>query len=179
MIATSFWVSLQSLVYIPLDSISSCNWYHSGQCWAEQWKSFWCGDTCIADVQKVVNCESRKENLIANITDLPTVFLVISQNHRIVGVGRDLWRSPSTHLLLKPFPTVGHIGSTQISIEYLHHFFGQLVSGPYHSWSKEVLPCVNMEHPVFQFLLIASCSSVACHRKSPPSLTWLSHFRCL
>ena len=33
-----------------------------------------------------------------------------SQNHRTVGVGRDLWRSYKSNPLLKQFPTAGHTG---------------------------------------------------------------------
>lgn len=41
----------------------------------------------------------------------------LSQNHRTVGVGSDLWRSCSPTPLLKQFPTAGCRGSIQVGLD--------------------------------------------------------------
>ena len=74
-----------------------------------------------------------------------------SQNHRIVGVGRDLCGSCSPTLL----PKQGHLQEAaqdlvQAALEYLlrrrlHHLPGQPVPVLRHPQSEEVLPRVQME----------------------------------
>ena len=55
----------------------------------------------------------------------------------------------------------------------LHNPSGQPVPALRHSDSKDILPCVSMETPVFHFLLITPCSIAARHQKesAPTDLT--------
>ena len=87
----------------------------------------------------------------------------VSQNHRIVGVGRDLCGSSSPTLL----PKQGHLQQAaqdlvQPGLEYLqrrrlHSLPGQPVPGLRHPQREEVLPHVQTELPVPQFVPIAPC----------------------
>jgi len=71
--------------------------------------------------------------------------LTVSQNHRMVGVGRDLWGSSSP----TPLPKQGHLQQAaqdlvQVGLEYLqrrrlHNLPGQPVPVLHHPQSKEVL----------------------------------------
>jgi len=81
----------------------------------------------------------------------------------MVGVGRDLCGSSSP----TPLPKQGLLQQAaqelvQASLEYLqrrrlHHLPGQLVPGLRHPWSEEVLPHIQTELPVLQFVPIAPC----------------------
>ena len=81
-----------------------------------------------------------------------------SQSNRIVGVGRDLWGSSSPTLL----PKQGHLQQAaqdhvQAGLEYLqrrrlHSLPGQPVPGLRHPQNEEVLPHVQLEVPVLQFV---------------------------
>jgi len=87
----------------------------------------------------------------------------ISQNHRMVGVGRDLWGSSSPTPLLKQ----GHLQQAaqdliQAGLEYLqrrrsHNIPGQTVPVLCHPQRDEVLPYVQVEVPMLQFVPIAPC----------------------
>ena len=89
--------------------------------------------------------------------------LGISQNHRMVGFGRDLCGSSSPILL----PKQGHLQQAaqelvQAGLEYLqrrrlHNLPGQPVPVLCHPQSEEVLPHVHMQLPVLQFVAIAPC----------------------
>ncbi|XP_068785779.1 uncharacterized protein [Struthio camelus] len=90
-----------------------------------------------------------------------SVFLM--QNHRMVEVGRDLWRSSSPNPLLKPGP-LEHIAQdrVQAGFEYLqgrrlHYLSGQPAPVLCHPHSQEVFPHLHKELPVFQ------CAPVASH----------------
>jgi len=84
-----------------------------------------------------------------------------SQNHRMVGVGRDLCGSSSPNPLLKQ----GHLEQgaqdlVQAGLEYLqrrrfHNFPGQPVPVLHHLQSEEVLPHVQLELPLLQFVPVA------------------------
>jgi len=86
-----------------------------------------------------------------------------SQNHRIVGVGRDLCGSSSPTTL----PKQGHLQQAvedlvQAGLEYLqrgrlHSLPGQPVPVLRHPQREVVLPHVQMELPVLQFVPIAPC----------------------
>jgi len=90
-----------------------------------------------------------------------TVFgrITESQNHRMVGVGRDLCGSSS--------PKQGHPEQAaqdlvQAGLEYLqrrrlHGLPGQPVPGLRHPQREEVLPHVQTELPMLQFVPIAPC----------------------
>ena len=92
-----------------------------------------------------------------------------SQNHRMVGVGRDLCGSSSPILL----PKQGHIQQAaqelvQAGPEYLqrrrlHNLPGQPVTVLHHPQRKEVLPHVQTELPVPQFVPIAPCPVTGHH----------------
>jgi len=94
-----------------------------------------------------------------------------SQNHGMFGVGRDLWRSSGPTSL----PKQGHLqqaaqNHVQAGLEYLqrrrlHNLPGQPVPGLRHSQSEEVLPHIQTELPVLQFVPIAPCPVVGHHWK--------------
>jgi len=80
--------------------------------------------------------------------------LTRSQNHRMLGIGRDLFGSSSP----TPLPKQGHLQQAaqdlvQAGLEYLqrrslHNLSGQSVPGLRHPQSEEVLPHVQMEFPM-------------------------------
>ena len=86
-----------------------------------------------------------------------------TQNHSMVGVGRNLHGSPSPTLL----PKQGHLQQAaqdlvQVGLEYLqrrrlHSFPGQPVPGLHHLQREEVLPRVQLELPLLQFVPVAPC----------------------
>ena len=92
-----------------------------------------------------------------------------SQNLRMVGVGRDLCGSSSLTLL----PKQGHLQQAaqdlvQAGLEYLqrrrlHNLLGQPVPGLRHPQREEVLPHVQPELPVPQFVPIAPCPVTGHH----------------
>ena len=92
-----------------------------------------------------------------------------SQNHRIVGVGRDLCGSSSSTLL----PKQGHLQQAaqdhvQAGLEYLqrrrlHSLPGQPVPVLRHPQSEEILPHVQTELPVPQFVPITPCPVTGHH----------------
>ena len=128
----------------------------------------------------------------------PYHYLIIteSQNHRIVGVGRDLCGSSSP----TPLPKQGHLQQAaqeliQAGLEYLqrrrlHNLPGQPVPLLRHPQREEVLPHVQMELSMLQFLLnfatppltghislieLQNCEITAylncCHQKKAPLQT--------
>ena len=86
-----------------------------------------------------------------------------SQNHRIVGVGRDLCGSSSPTLL----PKQGHLHQAaqdhvQAGLEYLqrrrlHNLPGQPGPELHHPQREEVVLHVQLELPLLQFVPIAPC----------------------
>ena len=86
-----------------------------------------------------------------------------SQNHRMVGVGRDLCGSSSP----TPLPKQGHLQQAaqdivQAGLEYLqrrrlHNLPGQPVPVLCHRQKEDVLPHVQTELPALQFVPIAPC----------------------
>jgi len=94
-----------------------------------------------------------------------------SQNHRIVGVGRDHCGSSSPTLLLKQgHPQQAAQDLVQVGLEYLqrrrlHNLPGQPVPGLRHPQREEVLPRVQTELPVPQFVPIAPCPVTGHHWK--------------
>ena len=89
----------------------------------------------------------------------------------MVGVGRDLWGSSSP----PPLPKQGHLQQAaedlvQAGLEYLqrrrlHNLPGQPVPGLRHPRREEVLPHVQTELPVPQFVPIAPCPVNGHHLK--------------
>jgi len=92
-----------------------------------------------------------------------------SQNHSMAGVGRDLCGSSSPTLL----PKQGHLEQAaqdhvQAGLEYLqrrrvHNLPGQPVPVLRHPQREEVLPQVQTELPVPQFVPIAPCPIAGHH----------------
>jgi len=86
-----------------------------------------------------------------------------SQNHRMVEVGSDLCGSSSPTLL----PKQGHLGQAaqdlvQAGLEYLqrrriHNLPGKPVPVLHHPQREEVVPHVQMQFPVLQFVPVAPC----------------------
>ena len=96
-----------------------------------------------------------------------------SQNHSMLGVGRDLCGSSSPI----PLPKQGHLQQAaqdlvQVGLEYLqrrrlHNLPGQPVPVLPHPQREEVLPHVQMELPVLQFVPVAPCPVAGHHWKEP------------
>ena len=90
-----------------------------------------------------------------------------SQNHGMVGVGRDLCGSSSPIPLPKQsHPEQAAQDLVQAGFEYLrrrrlHNLSGQPVPVLHHPQSEEVLPHVQLELPVLQFVPIAPCPEKA------------------
>jgi len=92
-----------------------------------------------------------------------------SQNHRTVEIGRDLWGSSSP----TPLPKQGHLQQTaqdlvQAGLEYLqrrrlHNLPGQTVPVLRQPQREEVLPHVQVELPMLQFVSIAPCPVAGHH----------------
>jgi len=92
-----------------------------------------------------------------------------SQNHRMVGVGRDLCGSSSP----TPLPKQGRLQQAaqdcaQTGLEYLqrrriHNLPGQRVPVLRHPQREEVLPHVQMELSMLQFVSIAPCPVAGNH----------------
>jgi len=87
----------------------------------------------------------------------------------MLGVGKGMWRSPSLTFL----PRQGHLEQAaqdpvQAGLEYLqrrrlHNLPGQPVPVLCHAQSKEVLPHVQTELPMLQFMPVAPCSVARHH----------------
>ena len=115
--------------------------------------------------------ESTPEILfvVLEITADSEMLPVESQNHRIVGVGRDLCGSSSP----TPLPKQGHLQQAaqdlvQAGLEYLqrsrlHNLPGQPGPGLRHPQREEVPPHVQTELPVPQFVPIAPCPVTGHH----------------
>jgi len=111
-----------------------------------------------------------------------------SQNHRMVGVGRDLCGSSSPTLL----PKQGHQQQVvedlvQAGLEYLqrrrlHSLPGQPGPGLRHPQREEVLPRVQTELPVPQFVPVAPCPVAGHHWKElanqPALIDVTEHHQC-
>jgi len=115
-------------------------------------------------------------NLTGHVSqNINKIYLWKSQNHRMVGVGRVLWRPSSP----TPLPRQGHLkqaaqDQVQVGFEYLqtrriHNPSGQPVPVLCLPQSKEVLPHVQMELPVLQSVPVAPCP-VAGHLRVYSSL---------
>jgi len=101
-----------------------------------------------------------------NAEKLRGINLQGSQNHRMAGVGRHLWGSPSPI----PLPKQGHLEQAaqdhvQEGFEYpqrrrLHSPPGQPAPVLRHPQREEVLPRVQMELPVLQFVPAAPCPDI-------------------
>ena len=93
------------------------------------------------------------------------------QNHRMVGVGRDLCRSSSpTRLTKQGHPEQAAQERIQAGLEYLqrrrlHSLPGQPVPGLCHPQKEEVLPHVQVELHMLQFVLVALCPVASHHWK--------------
>jgi len=92
-----------------------------------------------------------------------------SQNHRMVQVGRDLCGSSSpTPLTKQGHPEQAAQDCVQAGLEYLqrrrlHNLPGQPGSGLRHPQREEVLPPVQLELPLLQFVPVAPCTAAGHH----------------
>jgi len=87
----------------------------------------------------------------------------------MVGVGRDLCGSPSPN----PVPKQGHLQQAaqdlvQTDLEHiqrrrLHNLPGQPVPGLCHPQSEDILPHVQLELPLLQFVPVAPCPVAGHH----------------
>jgi len=93
------------------------------------------------------------------------------QNHRMLGVGRDLCGSSSpTSLPLKGVLQQAAQDLIQAGLEYLqrrrlHSLPGQPGPGLHHPQGEEVLPRVQLELPLLQFVPVAPCLVAGHHWK--------------
>ena len=111
--------------------------------------------------------------------------MVTSQNHRIIGIRRDLCRSSSSTSLLKQV----HLDQAaqdivQAGFEYLqwrriHNLCGQPVPGLHDAQSEEFLPHVQMELPMLQFVPVAPYPSLGTIEKSLAPSSWHPPLRYL
>ena len=92
-----------------------------------------------------------------------------AQNHRMLGVGRDLWR-PSSSAPLEEHVHLEQAAQkhVQVDFEYLqrrkhHNLSGQPVPGLRHPQFKEDLPHVQLELPLLQFVPVAPCPVTGQH----------------
>jgi len=120
-----------------------------------------CAQTCyVCACQPFVYTNTFGGRILGNVQP---------QNHRMVGVGRDLWGSSSPI----PLPKQVHLEQTaqdlvQVGFEYLqrrriHNLSGEPVPVLHHPQSEEVLPHVQMELPMLQFVPIAPCPVAGHH----------------
>ena len=92
-----------------------------------------------------------------------------SQNHGTFGVGRDLCGSPSpTPCRSRVTQSRLHSTAVQAGLEYLqrrrlHNLPGQPVPGLRHPQREEVLPRVQPELPLLQFVPVAPCPVTGHH----------------
>jgi len=107
-----------------------------------------------------------------------------SQNHRMFWVGRDLWGSSSP----TPLPKQDHLEQVaqdfiQAGFEHLqrriHNLPGQLVPVLRHPQSEEVLPCVELELPVLQFVPVVPFPVTGHHRKESGPVLLTPTFKIL
>ena len=109
--------------------------------------------------------------IVRTIIFFPLLHYIDSQNHRMLGVGRDLCESSSP----TPVPKQGHLEQiaqdlVQAGLEYLqrrriHNLSGQPVPVLRHPQREEVPPHVQTELPVPQFVPIAPCPVTGHHWK--------------
>jgi len=118
--------------------------------------------------------ESLLSPIVADIDQLLAWFCSIPDSpckdyHKMVGIGRDLCGSSSP----TPLPKQGHLQQAaqdlvQAGLKYLqrgrlHSLPGQPVPVLSHPQREEVLPHVQMELPVLQFVPIAPCPVTGHH----------------
>jgi len=92
-----------------------------------------------------------------------------SQNHRMAGVGRDLCGSSSPTLLLKQgllqqaADDLVQAGPEYLQRRRIHNLPGQPVPVLHHLQREEVLPHVQTELPMLQFVPVAPCPVTGHH----------------
>ena len=104
-----------------------------------------------------------------------------SQNHRMVEVGKEFWRSSDPTSLLKQCSLEHNTQDCiQIAFEYLwvrgiHNLSEQLIPVLCHPHNKEVLPNIQRELPMFLFAFVASYPIAGhhCEVSAPILLTLL------
>jgi len=92
-----------------------------------------------------------------------------SQNHRMVGIGRDIcgWSSPTPLLKQGCLEQAAHelvqVGLAYLQRRRLHNLPGQPVPVLRHPQREEILPHVQTELPMLQFVPIAPCPVTGHH----------------
>ena len=107
-----------------------------------------------------------------------------SQNHRMVEVGKDLWRSSgptpcSSRATQSQLPRTMFRRYLNIAKEGDHNLLQQPVPGLSHPHSEKVFPDVQAEPPVFQFVPIVSGPVAGHHCKEPGSAFFTSSLHVL
>jgi len=103
---------------------------------------------------------------------------LFSQNHRMAGVGRNLCGSSSpTSLPEQDHPEQAAQDCIQAGLEYLqkrrlHNLPGQPGPGLRHPQREEVLPHVQLELPLLQFVPVAPCPVTGNTEKSLAPSSW-------
>jgi len=121
------------------------------------------GQHNVCDIKEVIIPINGAGNLVLHIQFCSTSSRPIfteSQNHRIVGVGKNLWGSSSPI----PLPKQGHLQQAaqdlvQEGLEYLqrrriHNLPGQPVPVLRHAQGKEVVPRVIWNFPCLSLYLL-------------------------
>lgn len=89
-------------------------------------------------------------------------------------IGRDLWKSPGPIRSEARCPEQVAQAHVQVAYEDFqggnYSLSGQTVPVLHHPHNREVLPHIQRQNPVFQFVPIASCSRTGHHRKQPDSI---------
>ena len=93
-----------------------------------------------------------------------------SQNPRMAGIGRDLWRSPCpTPLLEQAPPEQGHRAASRQGVNVpgkgLHTLPGQPVPLLWHPHRRDLFSHIEVELPVFQLVPVAPCPVIGHYRK--------------
>ena len=130
-------------------------------------------DCDCTQVQKVSKCcMSTLEQLCIFTMALHQLGILFPQNHSLFQVGKDLWmsfvQSVCSSRTACPGLTLCHQQSSRKS---LHSLARQPLTVFHHSHSTEMLPDVQREPPVFQFMPITSCPGIGHHWKEV-------HFLC-
>jgi len=89
--------------------------------------------------------------------------------YRIIGVGRDLWGSstptslPKQGDLLQAAQELFQAGFEYLQRRRLHNPSGQPLPGLHHPQREKVLPHVQMELPMLQFVPVTPCPVAGHH----------------
>lgn len=121
------------------------------------WKMQLCRDCIYLQIEVNSGKTSLKKKVLVLYFQMGTIFfrVMFSQNHGIVEVGKNIWRTsgPTSMLMQSHLGQVAQ-GQVQTTSEYLHGWRPHNVprppvSVPSHLPSKKLFPDVQMDPPVF------------------------------